>query len=98
MMKYYKIEWIHNWNKEYPFCYFIEVGDNFYETKKIEQYKDGRMYYADETMECGTFLSPEPITDINDFNSKDDDEIMKGVEISKNVFFNEWRKLTKEKK
>jgi len=91
-MKYYKIEWIHNWNEEYPYCYFIEVAENLYETKKIEKYKDGRIYYADEKIEKGTFLSPDIIDDIEIFNSSDDNEIMKGFEINQTDFFNEWEK------
>ncbi|CAA0219004.1 DUF6881 domain-containing protein [Tenacibaculum maritimum] len=88
-VKHYKIDWIHKWNDEYPYCYYIEVDSNNYEVKKLEKYQDGRVYYATDKEEKDTFLFPEPFY-LKDYNSEDENEIIKCVEISKEEFNKEW--------
>jgi hypothetical protein len=92
-MKYYRINWKHNNNNEYPHIYYLEVDDEGYESKKMEIYEDGRLYYAYDEVEEGTFLSGEPIIDISLFNSNEDNEILKGDEIEKEEFYNFWNQI-----
>ncbi|OWP79760.1 DUF6881 domain-containing protein [Flavobacterium oreochromis] len=91
-MRYYKIEWIHNNNEEYPYLYILEIDSLQDETKKMEFYRDGRVYYATENIENGTFLSPIKFNDINDYNNSDDGEILKGIEITEENFNKQWLK------
>ncbi|AMA50409.1 DUF6881 domain-containing protein [Flavobacterium covae] len=91
-MRYYKIEWIHKNNEEYPYLYILEVNTLGEEIKKMEFYTDGRINYATENIENGTFLSPIKFNDIEDYNNSDDNEILKGIEMSKDMFYEIWDK------
>ncbi|WP_123803347.1 DUF6881 domain-containing protein [Flavivirga aquatica] len=88
-MRYYRIDWIHKWNDEYPYCYYIQIGSDNYEVRKLEKYQDGRIYYATNKEEKETFLSSEPFRP-KDYNSEDENEIIKCVEVSKEEFNEEW--------
>ncbi|WP_186831998.1 hypothetical protein [Streptomyces sp. ISID311] len=65
-MKYWKITWHHDFREE-PVTLFSEIGEDGYETRKIQEYRDGRLLRtdgADETAEIG--LSEIPVGRIED--------------------------------
>ncbi|MFI0907305.1 DUF6881 domain-containing protein [Streptomyces sioyaensis] len=65
-MQYWKVAWPHEF-KEEPATLFSEIGEDGYETRKIQEYRDGRLLRTDgtdETTEIG--LSEIPVGHIED--------------------------------
>ncbi|MFG2399428.1 DUF6881 domain-containing protein [Streptomyces lydicus] len=65
-MKYWKVIWHHEFKDE-PIVLFSEIGEDGYETRKVQEYRDGRRLRTDgtdETREIG--LSEIPVGDIED--------------------------------
>ncbi|MGW5604882.1 DUF6881 domain-containing protein [Streptomyces sp. NPDC003753] len=65
-MRYWKVIWHHDFEKE-PVVFFSEIGDDGYETRKVQEYRDGRILCTDgtdETAEIG--LSEIPVGRIED--------------------------------
>jgi hypothetical protein len=52
-MKYVRVEWHHEFEDE-PVTYFSELGDDRYEVRKVQVYRDGRMEWADEGHETAS--------------------------------------------
>ena len=60
-MTYIKIEWHHNHPGE-PILLYSELDEERWETRKIEQYKDGHCDFASKTESSGsTMLGTEPV-------------------------------------
>ncbi|AWK03519.1 hypothetical protein HYN56_04490 [Flavobacterium crocinum] len=89
-MKYYKINWTHEFIEE-PFLVFIEINENGFEEKKIEFYKDSVIKIASNDFERETFLNPDKFY-IEDYNYQSYKERISAVEISKIYFNMEWEK------
>lgn len=92
-MKYYRIEWIHNF-KEQPVQYLIEVDLFGFEHKKIEKYKDGVINFASNELEKGKFLSQDSF-DIEDYKYESSVEKICATEISQSKFYKEWDNVIK---
>ncbi|GGT62635.1 DUF6881 domain-containing protein [Actinomadura citrea] len=61
MVWYLRVEWVHSFSEE-PVEIYSEVGDDGYEVRKIELFRDGHLQYADERHEAaGTSLSETPV-------------------------------------
>jgi hypothetical protein len=61
MVWYLRVEWVHDFSDE-PVEIYSEVGDDGYEVRKVELFRDGRLQYADERHEAaGTSLSEAPV-------------------------------------
>jgi xanthine dehydrogenase molybdopterin-binding subunit B len=52
-MKYVKVLWSHEYDDE-PVLFISEIGDDGYEVRKVEFYRDGRSEWADEGHETST--------------------------------------------
>jgi hypothetical protein len=52
-MLYVKVSWAHKLPDD-PVVYFSELGEDRYETRKVQVYRDGRMEWADARHETGT--------------------------------------------
>lgn len=90
-MEYYKIQWIHNFEDE-PVLIFSEVGEDKYETRKVEIYKNGKIGYAFENLEFnGAGLSEKPFPPLNELNGKDEYEEILTSEISIGEFEAIWQ-------
>ncbi|MFJ8815865.1 DUF6881 domain-containing protein [Amycolatopsis thermoflava] len=60
MPSYKKVIWHHDYPDQ-PVLLYSETGDDGYETRKVDLYRDGRQDYADESTSIGTtFLGQEP--------------------------------------
>ncbi|WP_431917450.1 DUF6881 domain-containing protein [Amycolatopsis tucumanensis] len=60
MPSYKKVIW-HHGHPDEPVLLYSETGDDGYETRKVDLYRDGRQDYADESTSIGTtFLGQEP--------------------------------------
>ncbi|MGC0338352.1 DUF6881 domain-containing protein [Streptomyces sp. SLBN-8D4] len=65
-MEYWKVIWHHDFEAE-PVAFFSEIGDDGYETRKVQKYRDGRILRtdgSDENSEIG--LSEIPVGEIED--------------------------------
>ncbi|MGX7761082.1 DUF6881 domain-containing protein [Streptomyces angustmyceticus] len=65
-MQYWKVIWHHDF-KEEPVTLFSEIGEDGYETRKVQEYRDGHLLRTDgtnETAEIG--LSEIPVGNIED--------------------------------
>jgi hypothetical protein len=91
-MEYIKILWKHL-EKNYPRQIYVQLNDQRYEVRKVEIYEDDRIAYADGNAENGAFLSPEPYTSLDEFNSSNGiDEVFATV-ISAEEFEQAWRRV-----
>ena len=50
--RYLKVLWYHDVLGD-PVVLFSEIGDDGYETRKVDQFHDGRLEWADATRETG---------------------------------------------
>ncbi|MDH6125835.1 hypothetical protein [Kitasatospora sp. GP82] len=56
-MRYVKVAWHHDFDDE-PVLYLSELGEDGYETRKVQVFRDGRSEWADEDHEtAGVGLS-----------------------------------------
>jgi hypothetical protein len=63
---YLKAIWHHDFDDE-PVELYSEIGDEGYEIRKVEIYRNGKMDFADESHSTGvTLLSEKPIPDIEE--------------------------------
>jgi hypothetical protein len=57
-MRYQRVHWRHEFDDE-PVVLYSEISDDGVETRKVEQYRDGRMDYADADHSTGSTLLSE---------------------------------------
>ncbi|MGW5336629.1 DUF6881 domain-containing protein [Streptomyces bauhiniae] len=71
-MEYWKVDWLHDFDDE-PTRLYSEVGNDGYEIRKIQRYRDGRILKADEAHEAANIgLSEIPVGSIEDVASQPD--------------------------
>ncbi|MFD6327136.1 DUF6881 domain-containing protein [Streptomyces sp. NPDC058442] len=69
-MRYVKVTWDHG-SAEDPVLYFSELGDDGYETRKVQFCRDGRSEWADESFETATVgLSGIPFPPLEEISSQ----------------------------
>jgi hypothetical protein len=82
-MKYLAVEW-KTTDPTNPVEMFYEVGDDGWETRKVEAYQDGKLDMADGNHKTGdTWLSPEKMIEIDEIN---EDSQFAAREITKSEF------------
>ncbi|MFD3697921.1 DUF6881 domain-containing protein [Streptomyces sp. NPDC058646] len=65
-MEHWRVEWLHDFMDE-PIVIYSELGDDRYETRKIQKYRDGRTLKADESHEYREIgLSEIPLGSIDE--------------------------------
>lgn len=63
-----KVEWIHEFEDD-PVLYLSELGEDGYETRKVQFYRDGRSEWASETFETATAgLSEIPFASLDEIS------------------------------
>lgn len=69
-MRYVKVAWDHNFADD-PVLYLSELGDDRYETRKVQFYRDGRTEWADGSFETATVgLSEVPFPSLEEISSQ----------------------------
>ncbi|MFI5683750.1 DUF6881 domain-containing protein [Streptomyces sp. NPDC051636] len=69
-MKYWKVDWLHDFESE-PTAFYSEIGSDGYEVRKIQLYRDGRILKSDKFHESGEIgLSEIPVGAIEDVASQ----------------------------
>ncbi|WP_240139259.1 DUF6881 domain-containing protein [Streptomyces sp. MUM 178J] len=69
-MEHWKVYWRHEFQEE-PVVLYSEIGDDGYEVRKVQEYRDGRVLRADslhDTAEIG--LSEIPVGPIEDVQAQ----------------------------
>jgi hypothetical protein len=88
-MQYVKVAWLHN-DLTDPVWFYIELGDDGYEVRKVELYLDGRAGYADDAREFGeTRLADQPYS-LDDIEPPE----FELTEISREEFEKIWARTT----
>lgn len=91
-MRYMKADWFHQ-DPDDPILYYCEIGEDGYETRKIEVYRDGRMavanQYEDEDPDGEAWLATVVIPPIEEI---DEDPQFRAVEIQTSEFEDMWEK------
>ncbi|WP_155055603.1 DUF6881 domain-containing protein [Streptomyces blattellae] len=65
-MQYWKVIWHHDFEEE-SVVFFSEIGEDGYETRKVQEYRDGRLLYTDGSNDNTAIgLSEIPVGDIED--------------------------------
>ncbi|MBZ4014187.1 DUF6881 domain-containing protein [Streptomyces purpurogeneiscleroticus] len=65
-MEYWKVRWFHEFPDE-AIVFYSEIGDDGYEVRKVQLYRDGRRLKADCVYESGEIgLSEAPVGRIED--------------------------------
>ncbi|GAA3206936.1 DUF6881 domain-containing protein [Actinocorallia longicatena] len=69
-MRYVKVTWQHEFDDE-PILYLSELGDDGYETRKVQIFRDGRVEWADEQRETATVgLSEIPFPSLEEISNQ----------------------------
>ncbi|MFD6394846.1 DUF6881 domain-containing protein [Nocardia sp. NPDC060259] len=86
-MRYVKVTWHHDFTDE-PTVFFHEVGDDNWETRRVQLYRDGRAEWADESRDTPTVgLAEIEIAPIQEIASQPEFD---AEEISKREFETKW--------
>jgi len=92
-MKYIHCLWIHTYTDE-PVVLVSEVDDRWFEVRKVEMWRSGKLGWADESSSFGeTELSVSSLDSLEEINS---DPQFSAVEISREDFENFWKLITKD--
>ena len=71
-MRYVKVAWEHDFADD-PVLYLSELGDDGYETRKVQFYRDGRSEWADESHETANVgLSEIPFPSLEEISSQEE--------------------------
>ncbi|MGW5922138.1 DUF6881 domain-containing protein [Nocardia fluminea] len=86
-MRYVKVAWHHDFDDE-PTLYFHEVGDDNWETRRVQIYRDGHLEWADENHETPTAgLAEIEIAPVDEIGSQPEFD---AEEISAEEFESQW--------
>lgn len=89
-MRYIQVDWIHNYPDD-PTRLYSEVGDDGYEIRRIDIYRDGRTErVSEDTQDEYNFLNPQVYPSLEELNSKDEWDETKAQEITKDDFETVW--------
>ncbi|NMO50684.1 hypothetical protein HH310_05675 [Actinoplanes sp. TBRC 11911] len=90
-MRYWKVRWLHDFPDE-PVELYSEIGEDDFEQRKVEVYRDGHRDYASASTTTGTtMLSDIPVGTFDDIAAQADFEPRR---ISADDFERIWRAAT----
>ena len=91
-MRHQRVIWDHDLPDE-PTVLWSEVGDDRFERRKVDEYRDGRLDYADAQGGTGsTLLGDQPIPSLDEINASGQ---FTGVPISPPEFEAVWQHATR---
>jgi hypothetical protein len=85
-MQYLHVVWHHDFPSE-PIAYYSEVGDDGWEVRRVQEYRDGRIEWADESHETDTVGLSEAAIDIAEIQSQAEFDL---VFLEKGAFEEVW--------
>jgi uncharacterized protein DUF6881 len=91
-VRYQRVIWHHNFADE-PTVLWSEITDDGFERRKVAEYRDGRLDYADENTGRGsTLLSDQPIPPIDEIDAEDE---FTAAALSRADFESIWSRATR---
>jgi hypothetical protein len=91
MVRYQKVLWKHDFDDE-PVMLYSEITEEGIETRKVDEFRDGRFAFADRKRSTGsTFLSEKKMPTIKEIAQQAE---FQPQEITKDEFELVWRKAT----
>ena len=91
-MRQQRVIWDHDFHDE-PTVLWSEVGDDRLERRKVDEYGDGRLDYADAQGGTGsTLVGDQPMPSLDEINASTE---FTGVPISSVEFEAVWRRATR---
>ena len=90
-MRYQRVVWHHDFDDE-PVVLWSEIGDDDFERRKVDEYGDGRLQFADESRSGGsTLLGEKPTPPLDKINANAE---FSGTEIDRYEFETMWMRAT----
>jgi uncharacterized protein DUF6881 len=90
-VRYQRVVWHHDFDDE-PVVLWSQIGDDHFERRKVDEYRDGRLDYADENASTGsTLLGDQPVPPLDQINT---DSEFSGTAISEFEFEQAWARAT----
>ena len=90
-VRYQRVVWHHD-RKDEPVVLFNEIGGDNYERRKVEEYRDGTLDYADGERATGsTLLGDQEMPPLEEINA---DPEFSGEAIDAAVFERVWEQAT----
>jgi hypothetical protein len=87
-VRYQRVTWHHDRGDE-PLVLWSEIGDDEYERRRVDVYRDGRLDFADENASTGTTqLGDQKMPALHEINA--DDEFT-ATEVTRSEFDAIWR-------
>jgi hypothetical protein len=91
-VRYQRVTWHHDRDDE-PLVLWSEIGDDDYERRKVDVYRDGRLDYADENASTGTTeLGDQKVSPLHEINADDD---FTATQVTRSEFDAIWHEATK---
>ena len=88
-MRYQRALWRHDL-KEEPIVCWSEIGDDGYERRKVDEYRDGRLDYADGNVQTGsTLLGDQRVPSLEEINR---DAEFEATAVSREEFDAIWKR------
>jgi hypothetical protein len=82
-----RVVWHHDFDDE-PVVLWSQIGDDHFERRKVDEYRDGRLDYADENASTGsTLLGDQPVPSLDQINT---DSEFSGTAITQFEFEQAW--------
>ncbi|MEU3724330.1 hypothetical protein [Streptomyces sp. NPDC031705] len=86
-MEYWHVRWLHD-DPDDPIVFYSEIGDDGYESRKVQIYRDGRRIRADEQHEGADIaLGEVPVGNISDVDAQPEFE---AVLVARALFESVW--------
>ena len=90
-MRYQRVVWHHE-SEDEPVVLFSEIGSDNYERRKVDQYRDGTLDYADGQRATGTtLLGDQEVPSLEEINA---DAEFSGEAIDAAAFERVWTQAT----
>jgi hypothetical protein len=90
-VRHQRVVWHHDFDDE-PTVLWSEIGDDDLERRKVDEYRDGRLDYADEHGSTGsTVLADQPVPPLEQINA---DREFSGTAIAQAEFERAWARAT----
>ncbi len=91
-MRYQRVVWHHDFEDE-PIVLWSEIGDDGFERRKVDEYRDGRLHFADASSSTGsTLLGDQPMPPLDLITA---DSEFSGTVIARADFESIWTRATR---
>jgi Domain of unknown function (DUF6881) len=91
-MRHQRVIWHHDLDDE-PVVLWSEIGDDGFERRKVDVYRDGRLDYADESTSTGTtVLGDQKVPSLEEIDAEGE---FTATAVTRSEFDAIWRRATR---